>query len=209
MQPTLSCWQSANFNTANCSWVVSGTQAPEPTNLLCWQTAAFSTLTCSWVVTGTQAPEPTNLSCWQTAVFNSTSCSWDISGELQENIVNIDTLDSYTWIVNGQTYTISGTYYFVDSINCVNEILILSLTNDIAEELTNNLAIYPNPVSDILYVYLNGYDKQDYIIIDNFGAIVKKGFLGNISQDISVSELNTGIYYLKFGLLNPLKFYKL
>jgi hypothetical protein len=89
------------------------------------------------------------------------------------------------------------------------QVLNLSFTNDLSEILTNKLSIYPNPVSDILYVYLNGYDKQDYIIIDNFGAIVKKGFLGNISQEISVSELNTGIYYLKFGLLNPLKFYKL
>ena len=80
-QPTgLSCWQSANFNTSTCSWDVTGTQPTQPTGLSCWQLANFNTSTCSWDVTGTQPSEPTGLSCWQSANFNTITCSWDVTG---------------------------------------------------------------------------------------------------------------------------------
>ena len=79
VQPTLACYQTAVFNTTSCAWDVSGTQAAQPTNLSCWQTATFNTTSCAWDVTGTQAAQPT-LACYQTATFNTTSCSWDITG---------------------------------------------------------------------------------------------------------------------------------
>jgi hypothetical protein len=73
-----------------CSWVVSGTEPLEPTDLECWQTAVFdddpdSDTYCSWVVSGTEPLEPTDLECWQTAVFDDdpdsdTYCSWVVSG---------------------------------------------------------------------------------------------------------------------------------
>jgi len=74
----LECWETAAFNTATCSWVVSGTQ-PEQPALECWETAAFNTATCSWVVIGTQ-PEQPALECWETATFNAATCSWGVSG---------------------------------------------------------------------------------------------------------------------------------
>jgi hypothetical protein len=200
-EPTnLSCWQTAAFNTTSCSWDVNGTQAPEPTNLSCWQTAAFNTTSCSWDVSGTQAPEPTNLSCWQTAVFNSTSCSWDVSGELQENIVNIDTLDSYTWIVNGQTYTSSGTYEFLDTINCVLEILNLALTNSISEELTNNLSIYPNPTNGTIVISLPKNDQYTLNVYDSQGKLVFEdtALANSIVHDLS--SYRPGLYIFKVAL---------
>ena len=78
VQPTLACYQTAVFNTTTCAWDVSGTQPVQPT-LACYQTAAFNTTSCAWDVTGTQAAQPT-LACYQTATFNTTSCSWDITG---------------------------------------------------------------------------------------------------------------------------------
>lgn len=79
-EPTnLPCWQTATFNTANCTWSVTGTQ-PEAPETQCWQTATFNTNTCAWEVTGTQPAEPTDLACWQTTTFNSTSCQWEITG---------------------------------------------------------------------------------------------------------------------------------
>ena len=57
------------------------TLAPaQPTGLACYQTSAFNTATCSWDVTGTQPAQPTGLACYETAVFNTTTCSWVISG---------------------------------------------------------------------------------------------------------------------------------
>jgi hypothetical protein len=200
-EPTnLLCWQTAAFNTTSCSWVVSGTQAPEPINLSCWQSAAFNTTSCSWDVSGTQAPEPTNLSCWQTAVFNSTSCSWDVSGELQENIVNIDALDSYTWMVNGQTYTSSGTYEFLDTINCVLEILNLALTNSISEELTNNLSIYPNPTNGTIVISLPKNDQYTLNVYDSQGKLVFEdtALANSIVHDLS--SYRPGLYIFKVAL---------
>jgi hypothetical protein len=81
-QPTLSCYETAAFNTATCSWDVTGTQPTQPTQptgLACYQTATFNTATCSWDVTGTQPTQPT-LACYETAAFNTTTCSWVISG---------------------------------------------------------------------------------------------------------------------------------
>ena len=80
VQPTgLACYQTAALNTATCSWVVSGTQAAQPT-LACYQTAAFNATSCSWVVSGTQPAQPTGLACYETATFNTTTCAWVISG---------------------------------------------------------------------------------------------------------------------------------
>jgi len=227
-EPTgLSCWQTATFNTTSCSWDVSGTQELEPTNLSCWQTAAFSTLTCSWVVIGTQAPEPTNLTCWQTAAFNITSCSWDVSGtqpvqptldfcettlfnvdscawivssSIQENSVNTDTISPYLWLVNGQTYTSSGTYEFLDTINCVLEILNLVLTNSITEDLTNNLTIYPNPTNGTIVITLPKIDQYTLNVYDSQGKIVfeNTSLANSIVHDLS--SYRPGLYIFKIIL---------
>jgi hypothetical protein len=198
LEPTnLSCWQTAAFNTTSCSWVVSGTQAQEPTGLSCWQTATFNTTSCSWDISGTQAQEPTGLSCWQSAIFNTTSCAWYVSGQLQENIVNVDTLDSYTWMVNGQTYSTSGTYEFLDTINCVLEILNLALTNSISEELTNNLTLYPNPTNGTIVISLPKNDQYTLNVYDSQGKLVfeNTAYSNSILHDLSSYRL--GLYIFK------------
>jgi hypothetical protein len=67
-QPTgLACYQTATFNTATCSWDVSGEQAAQPT-LACYETAVFNTTTCSWVISGPQAPQKMS---YQAVIRNS------------------------------------------------------------------------------------------------------------------------------------------
>jgi hypothetical protein len=126
VQPTLACYQTAVFNTTSCAWDVSGTQAAQPTNLSCWQTTSFNTTSCAWDVTGTQAAQPT-LACYQTAVFNTTSCAWDVSGNQAVNTITQTAMGSYTWANNGQTYTASGTYTGVVE-NCIAQVLNLTIT---------------------------------------------------------------------------------
>ena len=77
-QPIIACYETATFNTATCSWDVTGTQPIQPT-LACYESATFNTTSCSWDVTGTQPAQPT-LACYESATFNTTSCSWDVSG---------------------------------------------------------------------------------------------------------------------------------
>ena len=170
VQPTLACYQSANFNTTTCSWDVTGTQPVQPTGLACYETltlnnttcswdvtgsqptqptlacyesANFNTGTCSWVVTGTQPLAPTGLACYETATFNTTSCSWDVTGSVPAPIVTIaNACNSYTWSVNSQTYTQSGSYTSV--INCATEILNLTIQNiDTLSGFIPNPAVFP------------------------------------------------------------------
>ncbi|GBL34777.1 serine-rich adhesin for platelets [Filimonas sp.] len=125
-QPTLACYQTANFNSTTCQWDVTGTQPSQP-SLACYESANFNTGTCSWVVTGTQPLAPTGLACYETATFNTTTCSWDVTGSAPAAIVTTTTgCDSYTWSVNGQTYTTSGSYTSVSG--CATEILNLTIT---------------------------------------------------------------------------------
>ena len=46
------------FQPASGTCVSANTQPPAPTNLACWQTANFNSTTCQWVITGTQPIQP-------------------------------------------------------------------------------------------------------------------------------------------------------
>jgi hypothetical protein len=120
----LACYETATFNTTTCSWDVSGSQPVMPT-LACYETASFNTTTCAWVVTGTQPAMPT-LTCYETASFNTTSCSWVVTGTSPAPVITSATAcNSYTWTVNSQSYTSSGSYTSVN--NCVTSILNLTI----------------------------------------------------------------------------------
>ena len=122
----------------------------------------------------------------------------------------INANDTYTWAANGITYTASGIYTGPTSANCVTQYLNLTINSSgISEEELVLFSLYPNPVSDMLYVNLNGQDKQDYLIIDNFGAVIKRGVLGNLINEISVSQLSAGLYYFKIEGTKPRKFSKI
>jgi hypothetical protein len=75
----LACYEISNFNTTTCSWDVTGTIPTTPT-LACYETATFNNLTCNWDVTGTQPTQPSGVNCWDNFVFDNTSCSWINNG---------------------------------------------------------------------------------------------------------------------------------
>lgn len=56
--------------------------------------------------------------------------------------------------------------------------------------------IYPNPVSDILFVKSN-QKLVDYQILDASGRIMKSGKSIDMSPGINVSNLSSGVYYIK------------
>ncbi len=89
---------------------------------------------CDSVVTLnlTIIPQPAQPStaCYHTATFNAQTCAWVLTGSPAPAIVtNASACESYTWEVNGQTYTTSGNYSF--SSNC--------------QDYTLNLIIAPQP----------------------------------------------------------------
>jgi len=67
-----------------------------------------------------------------------------------------------------------------------------SLSVSDAAKFTTNISIYPNPVSDILYV--KNADGAQFKIIDFSGRVVQSGFY---NEGITVSDLNKGNYIIQ------------
>ena len=122
----------------------------------------------------------------------------------------ITATDTYTWAANGLTYTVSGIYTGPTSANCITQYLNLTINSSgISEEEMVLFSLYPNPVSEALTIDFNGLSKEEYLIIDNFGSVVKRGVLENMSTKISVSGLSAGLYYFKIEGTKPRKFSKI
>ncbi|MCH2021782.1 MAG: hypothetical protein MK207_04820, partial [Saprospiraceae bacterium] len=108
-QPTLACYETATFDVASCSWIVTGTQPAAPTNLACYETATWNGTTCVYDVTGTQPAAPTGLACYETATWNGTTCAYDVSGTQPTAPTGLACHETATW--NGATcvYDINST----------------------------------------------------------------------------------------------------
>ena len=125
------------------------------------------------------------------------------------NTTTIVSPGNYTWNNTGVTYTSSG-FYMGSTVNCVTEYLDLTINSSgISEEEMLLFSLYPNPVSEFLTINFNGESNEEYSIIDNFGSVVKRGVLENMSTEISVSELSAGLYYFKIEGTKPRKFSKI
>ena len=125
------------------------------------------------------------------------------------NTTTIVSPSSFTWGNTGITYTSSG-FYMGSTVNCVTQYLDLTINSSgISEEELVLFSLYPNPVSEALTIDFNGVSNEEYLIIDNFGSVVKRGVLENMSTEISVSELSAGLYYFKIEGTKPRKFSKI
>ena len=110
-------------------------------------------------------------------------------------------LDTYTWPVNNQTYTQSGTYSdtLVNAAGC-DSIVTLNLTlsyTGINEINSSSLVISPNPTAGSFS--LRGLEKLGTItslrIMDNNGKVVQ--VLDPKATQFSCSNLKTGMYFLE------------
>ncbi|MGB3947517.1 MAG: T9SS type A sorting domain-containing protein [Bacteroidia bacterium] len=104
------------------------------------------------------------------------------------NITCIDTLTT-------GFFSTQGAYYFIDNI------FVSAVPVSINEINSTQISIFPNPVSDVLYVK-NLNKLNIYFIMDIMGEIVKSGQLLN---QVDVSDIKNGIYFM---LLND-KEYKI
>jgi hypothetical protein len=107
-------------------------------------------------------------------------------------------LDNYTWPVNNQTYTQSGTYTdtLVNAAGC-DSIITLNLTLDYTgiNELSNtSITISPNPIN-------NSFSIAG---IENIASLTLKDLNGNLVKTFDIQEKNhsitnvsAGIYFLE------------
>jgi hypothetical protein len=114
-------------------------------------------------------------------------------------------LDSYTWPINSQTYTQSGTYTAIipnaagcDSTITLNLSLDFTGINEISQE--NLFTVFPNPAQSQINVKADSkLIGAGYSIYDNTGRIVLTGKLNAQNTTIELNNLSGGIYLFSVG----------
>lgn len=158
--------------------------------------------------------------CW-----NDTDCEWLIQPENAEQVklsfTSFETLDGdelYIYDGNSSDASLIGEYSGSnvpsDIISSGNSLLLKFVTdgegqslgwdakyesiqtgiNDFAAE---GFALYPNPVKDVLYVQMLDDSEAIVEIFNSFGQLVKQISSNAIRENISVEDLNSGVYILK------------
>jgi hypothetical protein len=128
--------------------------------------------------------------------------------EVNENTTATQTetaLDSYTWPINGQTYTQSGVYTAVipNAAGCDSTITLeLSLDFTGLEDNSQGalFSVFPNPAQSIINLTVDNKLIGDvYSISDNEGRIVMTGKLTSKDTTIELNNLSGGIYMFSVG----------
>jgi uncharacterized delta-60 repeat protein len=111
-------------------------------------------------------------------------------------------LDSYTWPVNGQTYSSSGTYTAtIPNASGCDSTITLNLTlnfTGISEMEVSSVSVYPNPSIDHITVEVESVlTGKGYTLYDVMGKKILSGVLTSEKNHVSTSGLSTGIYTFK------------
>jgi len=70
-------------------------------------------------------------------------------------------------------------------------------SDEAKHENMQDISIYPNPVKDIMMVYIKDQNMSTYTILNMTGQIVAQGQFN--TQTINVSALKSGVYFIKFN----------
>ena len=109
---------------------------------------------------------------------------------IDDNTVGQPAWSSAIWIPGAQAYT-NGNAFAIR--------LQMGANVGIEEDLSNNLAIYPNPSNGIINIEIDNNQNSELIIRDTFGKVIlKKNFisttlidLGNLSKGIYIIEITS------------------
>ena len=111
-------------------------------------------------------------------------------------------LDSYTWPVNNQTYTQSGTYTAVisNAAGC-DSTITLDLTmqfTGIEENQASVYSVYPNPAyNEINISVASDLVGTLFTITDNAGRVVLTEIINETDQKVDLSSFGNGVYFIR------------
>jgi hypothetical protein len=175
--------------TVNMSYSVTGTDINGCESL----TAAVSNVTVNALPVITASTTNTILCVGETATLTAsgpTPCTWSTS-ENTSIIVVSPTVNT--------VYSVSTT----DANNCSNTALVTLSVSTCTDVRTNTLVdvgllIYPNPTNRLLNISFNSIPQNTKIeLYNSIGALVLSETTANKNNTINVSELSSGIYFLK------------
>ena len=84
-----------------------------------------------------------------------------------------------------------GNNIYIDDINVNGSALSVS------DALANELSIYPNPASNVLYI--SGLEKGNYTLLNITGKEVASGEISSNQTEISVAKFPAGLYLMKIA----------
>jgi uncharacterized delta-60 repeat protein len=114
----------------------------------------------------------------------------------------VTALDSFTWPVNNQTYSQSGTYThtLVNAAGC-DSIITMNLTLDftgLVEDDFNFIEFFPNPATTQLIIRLkSNLIISPFEITDQAGKILLNGVLNDFETLVSLNDFSNGLYFIK------------
>lgn len=117
----------------------------------------------------------------------------------------IDVNDTFTDLENGE-YVIMGYSPTTNQRTLTSNIVVIDSSLSVSTQEINGLIIYPNPTTDFITIS-NLYKTEIIIIFNSLGQKVREIKIQN-NENIDVSKLNKGVYYLKIGNRKGVKFIK-
>ena len=173
--------------------------------------SAINSLNSSWDngVTDGVAFTPTATQDYTVAADSAGCLSTDVvTVTVNENTTatQIQTaLDSYTWPINSQTYTQSGTYTAViPNVSGCDSTITLDLSLDFTGIEENSqgalFSLFPNPAQSVIKLKADiSIIGELYTIYDNAGRVVLNGKINSENATIELGNLTRGSYMFSVG----------
>lgn len=111
-----------------------------------------------------------------------------------------DGTSTYVIMIEGYNNTAAGNFQL--AISC--ETIILGTI----DHQTNNIALYPNPVQNVLQISSKVEMTQADVYSISGAMVLSKNLAGNTSE-IDFSELTTGVYFIKIASENSVETFKI
>jgi len=136
-----------------------------------------------------------------TGHYNFTNVPINQSFRIYVDIPNYGMDSLYTVMLTASDTVEDQNNYYVDSvmiwIDTAAVVGIITL-NAAGTEVT----VFPNPVSDRIYIDWKGSDRTEVILLNAFGSEVKKVMLKQNRTGLDVSDLAEGVYFVRVKTAN-------
>ena len=209
------------------TWNTNGqtyTQSGQYTEVLTNQSGCDSTVTLNLTITNSNTGSETMTECnsytwntngqtytqtgqYTTVLTNAQGCDSTVTLDLTINSSSSSTqtqtgIDSYTWSVNNETYTESGTYTAVitNAAGC-DSTITLDLTLEFVglnENESSYVAVYPNPTYNSFTLSTKDMINMNFMLVDIQGKVVLTGKIESSEETVDISKLSKGQYNLVF-----------
>jgi len=136
-----------------------------------------------------------------TGHYSFTNIPINQSFRIYVDIPNFGMDSLYTVMLTATDTVDDQNNYYVDStmvrIDTVAVVGIITLNNAGTE-----VTVFPNPVSDRIYIDWKGSDRTEVILLNAFGSEVKRITLKQDRTGLDVSDLAEGIYFVRLSTTN-------